>query len=349
MTEAETKNTSIRVETIESTPILHTIEIEVDASRVHKAFDRAYRDLAKQVRVKGFRPGKAPRSVLEKLYGASVAEQLEHTLVSDTLAEAVGLSGIQPISEPAISAGKPVPDANFKYTACLEVSPEIELPDLGGLPAIRPEVSVADTEVDKRLEELRTANAPLVEEAEGTAIARGHFATIDFVGRVGGDLFEGGSGQGVQLEIGAGRFIPGFEDQLTGAQAGDDRDVQVTFPEGYGNAELAGKEAVFAVDVKELRTVELAVADDEFAKNHGFADLEDMRAKGRQQIERDFEAAQRVVGELRKRIEDDAEAEKRSARVPPGSPTRRAPDVSSLSPTEKITLGLQQRAEREGR
>ncbi len=182
MTKEKSKDASIRVETIESTPILHTIEIEVDASRVRKAFDRAYRDLARQVRVKGFRPGKAPRSVLEKLHGASVAEQLEHTLVSETLADAIELAGIQPVSEPSISAGKPAPDASFKYTACLEVSPEIELPDFSGLPAIRPEVSVEDAEVDERLEELRVARAPLVEEGEGTAIARGHIATIDFVG-----------------------------------------------------------------------------------------------------------------------------------------------------------------------
>ena len=114
MTEAQKKDASIRVETIESTPILHTIEIEVDAKRVRKAFDRAYRDLAKQVRVKGFRPGKAPRSVLEKLHGASVAEQLEHTLVSATPGAAIEPAEVQPIREPATSAGKPPPDPTFK-------------------------------------------------------------------------------------------------------------------------------------------------------------------------------------------------------------------------------------------
>ncbi len=280
------KDSSIRVETIESTPILHTIEIEVDAARVTKVFDRAYRDLAKRVRVKGFRPGKAPRSVLENLYGASVAEQLEQTLVSETLAAAVELSGIQPVSEPAISAGKPVPDASFKYTACLEVSPEIELPDLSGLPAIRPEVSVEDAEIDERLEELRIAHAPIVEEDEGTAIARGHIATIDFVGRIDGERFEGGSGQGVQIEIGAGRFIPGFEDQLTGAQAGDDREVRVTFPESYGNAEIAGKEAVFAAHIVDVRKRQIPELDDEFAKDVGnFESLEALRARIRADLE----------------------------------------------------------------
>jgi len=316
MTKMQQKDASIRVETIESTPILHTIEIEVDASRVRKAFDRAYRDLAKQVRVKGFRPGKAPRSVLEKLHGASVAEQLEHTLVSETLADAIELAEVQPISEPAISAGKPALDASFKYTACLEVSPEIELPDFSGLPAIRPEVSVEDAEVDERLEELRVARAPLVEEGEGTAIARGHIATIDFVGRIDGEGFEGGSGQGVQLEIGADRFIPGFEDQLTGAQAGDDREVRVTFPESYGNAEVAGKQAVFAVHVVDVRKRQVPELDDEFAKDVGdFDSVDALRAK----IRADLESGQeRESKETFRTTLVDALLERMDFAAPPG-------------------------------
>jgi trigger factor len=316
MTKTQEKDVSIRVETIERTPILHTIEVEVDASRVRKAFDRAYRDLAKQVRIKGFRPGKAPRSVLEKLHGASVAEQLEHTLVSETLGDAIELAEVQPISEPAISAGKPAPDANFKYTASLEVSPEIEVPDLSGLPAIRPEVSVEETEVDERLEDLRTAHAPLVEEAEGAVLARGHVATIDFVGRIDGELFEGGSGQGVQLEIGGDRFIPGFEDQLTGAQAGDDREVRVTFPEPYGNAEIAGKEAVFAAHVVDIRKRQAPELDDEFAKDVGdFDSLDALRAR----IRADLESGQeRESKETFRTTLMDALLERMDFAAPPG-------------------------------
>ena len=316
MTKEQKKDTSIRVETIERTPILHTIEVEVDASRVRKAFDRAYRDLAKQVRIKGFRPGKAPRSVLEKLHGASVAEQLEHTLVSETLGDAIELAEVQPVSEPAISAGKPAPDANFKYTASIEVSPEIELPDLSGLPAVRPEVSVEEAAVDERLEELRTAHAPLVEEAEGTVLARGHVATIDFVGRIDGELFEGGSGQGVQLEIGGDRFIPGFEDQLTGAQAGDDREVRVTVPEPYGNAEIAGKEAVFAAHIVDVRKRQAPELDDEFAKDVGdFDSLDALRAR----IRADLESGQeRESKETFRTTLMDALLERMDFAAPPG-------------------------------
>jgi len=316
MTKTQEKDVSIRVETIERTPILHTIEVEVDTSRVRKAFDRAYRDLARQVRVKGFRPGKAPRAVLEKLHGASVAEQLEHTLVSETLADAIELAGTPPVSEPAISAGKPTPDASFKYTASLEVSPEIELPDLSGLPAVRPEVSVEDAQVDERLEELRTAHAPLVEEAEGTLIARGHVATIDFVGRIDGEPFEGATGQGVQLEIGGGRFMPGFEDQLIGAQAGDDREVSVTFPDPYGNPELAGKDAVFAVHVVDVRKRQAPDLDDEFAKDIGeFDSLDALRAR----IRADLESGQeRESKETFRTTLMDALLERMDFAVPPG-------------------------------
>ncbi len=316
MTTEQTQPAPIRVETLERNAILHTIEVEVDAAQVRKAFDRAYRDLAKQVRIKGFRPGKAPRSVLEKLHGASVAEQLEHTLVADTLADAIELAGIVPVSEPAISAGKPTPNANFKYTASVEVSPEIELPDLRGLPALRPEVSVDEAEVAERLEQLRAMHAPLVEEPEGTAIARGHVATIDFVGRVGSALFEGGSGRGVQIEIGGGRFVPGFEDQLEGARAGDDREVRVTFPETYGNPEIAGKEAVFAVHVVDVRKRQIPALDDEFAKDIGdFESLDALRAR----IRADLEAGQeRESKETFRTTLMDALLERMEFSVPPG-------------------------------
>ncbi len=286
MTKSKSAKSALRVETIDKTPILHTLEIEIEAARVRKAFERAYRDLAKQIRVKGFRPGKAPRSVLERLHGASVAEQLEHTLVVDTLADAIEISGINPISEPAISAGKPVPDASFKYTASIEVAPEIALPDLAGLPAIRPEVVVEDADVDERLDQLKVAHAPMIEEPEGTIIAPEHTVTLDFVGRIDGELFEGGSGEGFALEIGSGRFIPGFEDQLVGAQAGDDRDVRVNFPDDYANPAVAGKAAVFAVHIVDIRQRRIPELDDEFAKDVGeFDSLAALRERIRSDLE----------------------------------------------------------------
>jgi trigger factor len=316
MSKTKSAESSIRVETIESTSILHTIEIEIEAGRVRKAFDRAYRELAKQVQVKGFRPGKAPRSVLERLYGASVEEQLGETLVAETLADAVERSGLEPVSEPAISAGKPLPDASFKYTASIEVRPTIELPDLTGLPAIRPEVIVEDAAVEERLEQLRGARAPLVEAAEGTVVAAEHVLTLNFAGRIDGELFEGGSGEGIQLEIGSGGFIPGFEDQLLGARSGDDLDVQVTFPEDYGNPKVAGKAASFAVHIIDIRRRQVPELDDEFAKDVGeFDSLDALRAR----IRKDLESAQeREAKETFRSTLLDALLERMDFESPPG-------------------------------
>jgi trigger factor len=175
---------------------------------------------------------------------------------------------------------------------------------------------VEDAQVDERLEELRTAHAPLVEETEGTAIEQGHVATIDFVGRVDAELFEGGTGQGVQLEIGGGRFIPGFEDQLTGAQAGDDREVRVTFPESYANEEIAGKEAVFAVHVVDVRKRQVPELDDEFAKDVGdFDSLDALRAR----IRADLESGQeRESKETFRTTLMDALLERMDFAAPPG-------------------------------
>jgi trigger factor len=310
------KQPSISVETVDQTATTRTVEVEVDAKRVSKAFERAYRELAKQVDVKGFRPGKAPRSVLTRLYGASVAEQLEHTLVSETLPDAMELAAIDPVAEPSIEAGKPDPEASFKYKAHLEVKPDLELPDLTGLPAMRPQVDVPDSEIDERLEQLRQSNAPLIEEPEGTVLGEGHTATIDFVGRIDGEAFEGGSGQGVSIEMGAGRFIPGFEEQLAGATAGEDRDLEVEFPEDYGNADVAGKQATFAAHVVDIRRRDVPELDDEFAKDMGdFDSLDALRARIREDME---QAAQRESDQTFRRTLMDGLLERIEFDVPPG-------------------------------
>jgi trigger factor len=286
--QTESQTSSVRVTATEDSPVAFTLAVEVDAGRVGKAFDRAYRELGRQVRVRGFRPGKIPRSLLEKLYAASVAEQLEQTLVQETLGEAIEQSGIEPVAEPAVEAETPAAGSDFRYTLRVEVKPKLALPDLSGLPAVRPAVDVTDEEVAEQLEELRTRNAPAVEEPEGTRVAEGHVLQIDFVGRVDGEPFEGGSGQDVELEVGSGRFLPGFEEQLIGAAAGEDVEVRVRFPEDYGHAELAGREAVFACHVASVKKRRIPELDDEFAKDLG--DFESLDAL-RERIRRDLVAA----------------------------------------------------------
>jgi trigger factor len=286
----------VRVTAREDGPVAHTLEIEVEVARVRTAFDRAYRDLAKRVRVKGFRPGKAPRSVLERLYGPSITEQLEHTLVAETLVDAIEQTGLRPVTEPAIDAGRPVAGEVFRYTARIEVKPQVAPPDPSTLTGRRTAVRVEDDDVDAELEDLRNRTAPVLEEPEGTAAAEGHVLSVDFVGRIDGRTFEGGTGRGVQLEIGAGRFLPGFDEGLVGAVAGEDRAVSLRFPDDYGNAELSGEEAVFDVHVVDVKRRHLRTLDDEFAKDLGdFESLEALRERIRGDLFASRERASRVM------------------------------------------------------
>jgi trigger factor len=307
---------SIQVSAAPDGPVAQRLEVRVQAERVGKAFDRAYRELARQVRVKGFRPGKTPRSVLERLYAASVAEQLEGSLIRETLPDAIERSALKPVATPDIDAQPPRPGEDYTYVARVEVAPEIELGDLSGLSAKRPRVDVADADVDRELEQLRERQAPVVEEPEGTEAAAGHVLNIDFVGRIDGEPFEGGSGRDVELELGSGRFIAGFEEQLEGALADTDREVRVSFPEDYANRELAGREAVFEVHVAAVKRRQLPELDDEFAKDLGdFSTLEDLRARIRSDLHAMREKAARA--ELRRTLMDSL-VERTSFEVPAG-------------------------------
>jgi trigger factor len=321
MTNESSDPSDIQVSSSEETPTRHALEVQVAASRVSKAFDRAYRELSRQVKVRGFRPGKTPRSVLESLYGASIAEQLEQSLVAETLADAVEQAGLDPVSEPSVEAPTPSAGEDFRYIARIEVKPQIQLPDLAGLPATRPRVEVADDDVEKELEALRERHAKLLEEAEGTEVAEGHVATVDFVGRVDGEPFEGGSGQGVDIEVGAGRFLPDFEGQLVGAAGGGDLEIRVQFPEDYGAEELAGKEALFAVHVAAVKRREIPTLDDEFAKDLGeFESLDALRTRIRADLTESREQASKSV--LQRTLLDSL-IERSSFDVPPGMVERR--------------------------
>ena len=311
---------AIRVSATENSPVVRTLEVSVDRKRVQRAYDRAYQELAKRAPVRGFRPGKTPRSVLEKLYGAQIGEQIEQTLVSETLATALEQAGLEPVAEPAIAAKAPVADAEFVYTARVEVKPVFELPELTGLPARRPRVAVVEADVERELEALRQRQAALLEEPAETPAAPGHFLTIDFVGRIDGKPFEGGSGKGVELELGSQRFLPGFEEQLAGARAGEDREVRVRFPDDYGTRELAGRDAVFAVHVAAIKRRVVPALDDELAKDLGeFDSLAALRARVRTDLEAGAERAAR--SELHRTLLDALIA-RTGFELPPGLVSR---------------------------
>ena len=321
-TPVERERGAISVARTETSPVLHTLEVEVDARRVARAFDRAYHELARKVRLPGFRPGKAPRSVLERRYGASLAEEIERSLVAETLPEAVEQSGLEPVAEPSVDSQVPRCGEAFHYRVDIEVRPPIELPELHGLPARRPRVEVSEADVERELEALRERRAPLVEEPEGARARPGSLLTIDYEGRIDGEPFEGGSAEGASVELGSGRFLPGFEEQLEGARVGEEREVRVTFPEDYPAADVAGRNATFVVRIRAARRRELPELDDAFAQQLGeeFQSLAELRQRIREDLERSREQAARR--EARRSLLD-ALIERTHFQVPPGMVERR--------------------------
>lgn len=255
------------------------LTIEVDAAAVDAAMEKSFQQVARRVNIPGFRRGKAPRATVERYVGkGAIMEGALDALLTPSYREALDQQDIDPIAQPDIDivefeAGKPL-----RYTAVVTVKPEVELGQYTGLGVAREVREVTDEDVNKQIDALRERSAQLVPAAEGTELAKGQFAVVDFEGFIDDVAFPGGKGENYTLEIGSGTFIPGFEDQLVGAKAGESRDVHVTFPEDYRAKDLAGKAARFAVTVKEIKVKELPALDDEFAKGLGsFQTVEELR------------------------------------------------------------------------
>ena len=278
------------------------ISFEIPADKVQAEVDKAYAEIRKHAAVKGFRKGKVPMGLIEKQYGAKMAEDVVKNLVSDTYFKAVSEQGLNPVSYPSIESDQLVPGQPFKYSATVEVFPEVASVECQGLEVVKEEFAQDDAALAARLREMQEGMAQLVPAAEGHSAAMGDFVVIDFTGTLDGVPFAGGAAEDHQLELGGGRFIPGFEDQLVGLTAGASATVKVTFPEQYSSDELAGKPAEFAVTVKDIKVKELPELNDEFAKQFGeeFETLEDLKKKLAELQKAQEE--RRIDGELRERL-----------------------------------------------
>jgi trigger factor len=263
------------VETVETNRI--RLDIEVEAVEFSKAVDQAYRKLVKTTNIPGFRKGKAPRHIFERRFGTSVLydEALE-TLFPTVYAAAVKETGIEPVDQPDLDVEQMEDGKPLLLKATVTVKPEVTLGDYSTIAAPRGKAEVAKEEVDFQIEMLRERQAQLVPVE--ALVEKGHFVTIDFEGTVGGEAFTGNSAQGYTLEVGSGRFIPGFEDQILGMTKGETKDITATFPSDYPAENLAGKEVVFNTTVKEIKKKELPEVDDEFAKSVATKDtVEELR------------------------------------------------------------------------
>lgn len=256
---------SVQVENLEKN--MAKLTIEVAAEELEKAIQAAYLKERGKISIPGFRKGKVPRNMIEKMYGAGIFyEDAANTLIQENYPTAVDESGVDIVSRPTIDivqieSGKP-----FIFTAEVAVRPEVKLGKYLGVQVTKIDTSVSDEEVAEALEKERNNNARTVSVTD-RAVAVGDTAVIDFEGFVDGVAFEGGKGENHPLEIGSHSFIDTFEDQLVGKNAGDEVEVNVTFPEQYQAAELAGKPAMFKVKINEIKTKELPELDDDFAQD----------------------------------------------------------------------------------
>ncbi len=256
---------SLQVEKLEKN--MAKLTIEVSAEELDKAMEKAYQKQKSRISLPGFRKGKAPRKMIESMYGKGVfMEDAVNSLVPQEYSKAIADCDLEIVSQPEINVTQMELGKALIFTADVATKPEVTLGDYKGVEVPKTEIAVTDEEVDAEVKKEQDKNSRTV-VVEDRAAANGDITTIDFEGFVDGVAFDGGKGSDYALTLGSGTFIPGFEDQLVGANTGDHVEVKVTFPEEYQAKELAGKEAVFQCDVKKIETKEVPELDDEFAKD----------------------------------------------------------------------------------
>jgi trigger factor len=288
------------------------LQIVVGADELERRLSDRLEELKDRVKLKGFRPGHVPASHIRRVYGRSVMAEVVQQAVTDTSQEALSKRKERPAFQPRITLPEDEAEVNniisgsadLAYTMYFEVLPKIQLADFAKLEFEKPVADLTDEDIGKALDRLRTAN-PSFKAKDGPA-ETGDRLTVDFTGSIGGEVFQGGSAEDAQILLGRGGFIPGFEEGLTGVKAGEEREVDATFPEGYPEASLAGKTARFAVKVKEVASPETPDLDEDFAKAAGLSSLDELRAMVRQRLEQDSAGAARV--KLKRAILDQLSA-----------------------------------------
>jgi trigger factor len=278
---------AMQVQVQQLSPVLVEFQVEIPADRVKSEVDKAYQTLQKTARVRGFRPGKAPRDVLTHLYGDRIVIDVAQRLVDDTLPKALSEKNVQPLSQPAIEPQKLSAGTNFSYKARFEVRPEIASVKYDGFEVKRPSLAVTDAMVEEELETLRKAHATLSPPSPARSSKQGDVVEISFTVDVAGKRIAEAAGDNVQVELGAGQLLPELDAGLTGASAGDEKDIAVSFAENHARADFRGKPAVFHVKVKELKERILPNLDDDFAKDLGtFQTLAELKEDVKGKIEK---------------------------------------------------------------
>ena len=258
--------------------------LTIPAEDIQARVDQEVKRLAPQVRMPGFRPGKVPPNLIRKMHGDSLLGEALNTVVQDGVQQLLTEKNIRPALQPQVELGKDyAPGKDAEVTVRLEALPDVPPPQIDDLKLERLTVDADEGAVDEQIKQLASANKGWEDAPKKHAAAIGDLVVIDYEGEVGGKPFEGGKGEDMSVELGSGRLIPGFEEQLTGAKAGDTREVNVAFPSDYPVANLAGKDAIFAVTVKAVKTAGKTRIDDDFAKSLGLQSLDQLKGLIRDQ------------------------------------------------------------------
>jgi trigger factor len=288
-------------------------KITVPASEVEEQITKRLGEIGKAVRIPGFRPGKVPLPLLRKRYGPAVRGEVLESTVQDSSAEVMRERNLRPALPPRVESLSAEEGADLEYTMSIELLPDMPEPDFGSLGLEKLVAEMPDEDIDKalqRLAESQRKSEPVERSAE-----TGDILVVDMVGRIGEEEIPGSRGEGRQIELGAEGLLPGFTEQLTGIGAGETRAVRVTFPEDYGNPDMAGKEGVFEVAVKEVRQRLPAAIDDTLAEAVGLENLGELRQEVRQRMQRDYDG---IARQRLKRLLLDKLAERYDFPVPPG-------------------------------
>lgn len=269
-----------------------TLKITAPAAEVNAGYKKAVQKIADQANIPGFRKGKAPRAIIEMHYGKEAVKQEAFEIVANkAYSEALDQEKLIPVSDPKVEESTFEEGKDMELTIKVTLKPEPELGEYKGLHVDKKEVEVTDEQVDAQIKDMMGRDAKMVVAEEGAVIEKGDFAIIDFAGTVDGEPFSGGEGKGYPLEVGSNSFIPGFEDQLVGLSKGDSTDVEVTFPEDYFVKDLAGKEAIFKVNIQDVKRKELPELNDEYvASKTDFKTVEELRANYKERMQKAAEA-----------------------------------------------------------
>jgi trigger factor len=278
------------------------MKVELSPEHIEQEIDKRLRDVARSARLPGFRPGKVPMRVLRQRFGDSVRNEVFGELVKSSFSEAIESQGLRPAGMPQIEADIDQAAGRYGYTASFEILPPIELQGIAGKQIKRPVAEVTDADLERMVERLREQRKTWA--AVERAAANGDRVRVSYQGTLDGESFAGSKGEHRELELGAGRMLPGFEDQLIGAAAGDERVVEVTFPEDYHSQDLAGRSAQFTVQVEEVAEAVLPEVDDEFVRTYGIddGDLERFRIDVRNNM--NHELKQRIEARLKNQVMD---------------------------------------------